>query len=249
MEWALHTRHVLFNAYYSDAMLPEQVALWRDENMKTSIFLDINRRLDYEIIQEFRDLLKDYFGIKITLDRHMHFYSRQGMKFITNKPYTYDDILEVSRRALGYIGESVSVEDKKNYLSQPTRSNDKIFGGYAKHCPLCGSRVHTELTDFRIVKISQAGTVNNKEIRDEIHLMCCPNCHDAFRYSEGYYVDLNKWHKTGVLSMTVLISGVRWNPNEFTPKLAHQAYLYAMNKDNFVNAGCNWENAFKKTST
>lgn len=226
------------NIQYTNVIVGDKPIIYRRKDLTSSILLDINKRLDSEIIAQFKYVLKEYFGIGISLDRHMHHYSREGMRFITTSPYTFEDVKEVSDRA--DASTLNDIEEEKDFLSKPVRAHGKYYGGYAKHCPLCDARVHTELTGFRIKKLSYSGSVNGKNIRDDFHIMCCQNCHDAFKYCDELYINLDRWHESGELQMVVMISGSRWEPNVFKPKLAHQALLYAINKDNLESTGCNW---------
>lgn len=37
-------------------------------------------------------------------------------------------------------------------MCKPQHVKDKVIGGYARTCPLCGAKVHTELTGMRLYK-------------------------------------------------------------------------------------------------
>lgn len=37
-------------------------------------------------------------------------------------------------------------------MCKPQHVKDKVIGGYARRCPLCGAKAHTELTGMRLYK-------------------------------------------------------------------------------------------------
>ena len=51
-------------------------------------------------------------------------------------------------------------------MCKPQRIKDKVIGGYARTCPLCGAKVHTELTGMRLYKY--------KDGEDIFEFICCP---------------------------------------------------------------------------
>ena len=60
-------------------------------------------------------------------------------------------------------------------MCKPQRIKDKVIGGYARICPLCGAKVHTELTGMRLYKY--------KDSDDVFEFICCPTCYENLRYS------------------------------------------------------------------
>ena len=54
-------------------------------------------------------------------------------------------------------------------MCKPQRIKDKVIGGYARICPLCGAKVHTELTGMRLYKY--------KDSDDIFEFICCPTCY------------------------------------------------------------------------
>lgn len=44
-------------------------------------------------------------------------------------------------------------------MCKPQRIKDKVIGGYARICPLCGAKVHTELTGMRLYKYKDSDDI------------------------------------------------------------------------------------------
>ena len=44
-------------------------------------------------------------------------------------------------------------------MCKPQHVKDKVIGGYARRCPLCGAKVHTELTGMRLYKYKDSEDV------------------------------------------------------------------------------------------
>ena len=88
-------------------------------------------------------------------------------------------------------------------MCKPQHVKDKVIGGYARRCPLCGAKVHTELTGMRLYKY--------KDSEDVFEFICCPTCYENLRYSTALEIDkedfknellqpeINEYSKTKIL--------------------------------------------------
>ena len=116
-------------------------------------------------------------------------------------------------------------------LCEPIRFNGKVFGGYAKRCPCCGARVHTELTGFRIAKLRQVYPINNRNENVLIDIACCQNCFDAFSYASEYDINVERFITDNEIEISVSLAGETWKPEVFRPRIAHAALIFSMNPD------------------
>jgi uncharacterized protein YbaR (Trm112 family) len=72
-------------------------------------------------------------------------------------------------------------------MCKPQRIKDKVIGGYARICPLCGAKVHAELTGMRLYKY--------KDSDDIFEFICCPTCYEKLRYSTDLQIDKEELKK------------------------------------------------------
>ena len=72
-------------------------------------------------------------------------------------------------------------------MCKPQHVKDKVIGGYARRCPLCGAKVHTELTGMRLYKY--------KDSEDVFEFICCPTCYENLRYSTALEIDKEDFKK------------------------------------------------------
>lgn len=188
------------------------------------LLLPINDKTEMDILNRLKLFLKKWFGITIQTDRNIHLFTRDGFKKIVNSYNDQDISTLLNRTSLQSLEKN---EDLKDFLAKPIKVNNKTVGGYAKMCPLCNVKIHTELTGWRIVPLTQIS--NEKAIK--FKLICCPNCHDIFSYASNYWIDIKKWQSDSVLSLRVDINGYLWEPKEFKVKLAHKVLIDLLNRD------------------
>lgn len=178
----------------------------------------------YSIIEEF---LRDQFKYSLSFNKAMNFYDRRLMKRIGNNKYDIQDVLDVSER----IPPSFkSIEDEKRLLCEPYEFKQVVYGGYAKRCPCCGARVHTELTGFRIAKLRQTYSLEDENYNILVDVPCCQNCFDAFVYADTYEINIDSLIDDGVIDMYVKLGPEIWRPNKFKPRLAHMGLIISMNE-------------------
>lgn len=129
-------------------------------------------------------------------------------------------------------------EQVKKIPVEPFSINNKYFIGYSKSCPMCNSKIHTELSGFRIFR--------RKVSNFRLILLCCQNCKNVLDYAKNIElkingkeieeVELNNLVNTGTkLTVTVELENVNGKteliPYEFNLSVAHSALLIALNKD------------------
>lgn len=90
-------------------------------------------------------------------------YTRKYFEYISTIDYNLDEENDVTKKAsqLDYN----NFNSVKDFMCKPQHVKDKVIGGYARICPLCGAKVHTELTGMRLYKY--------KDSDDIFEFICC----------------------------------------------------------------------------
>ena len=214
----------LENIWYCNNLNDYCLCNFNDQVQGKTLLLPINDKTESDVVGRLKQFLKKCYNISISLDREIHVYTRNGFKRITNN-YSDQDVTQLITRYSRHVFDKN--EDLKDFLAKPMHVNNKVVGGYAKTCPLCSSKIHTELTGWRIVPLTQSFHSDTVKFK----LICCPNCHDIFSYSKDYWIDIEKWNKESILSLRVEINGYQWEPKSFKVKLAHKVLIKLLNKD------------------
>ena len=222
-------RWICYNKIYKSNM--KRSFAIRTSNGKR-IYLGKSIKTDKQVYDFIAELLANHFSYKLSFNKTMNKYNRQLMKRIGNNKYTLSDALEVSN---DINTDFKNIEDEKRLLCEPYEHKKIVYGGYAKRCPCCGARVHTELTGFRIAKLRQTYSLGDDENNNIlVDVPCCQNCFDAFSYADGYTIYIDSLIYDNKIDITVKLADEIWKPNVFTPRLAHKALIIAMNYDLYL---------------
>lgn len=203
---------LLENVYFTKSIKGEYCLI----NSCSRLVLLINSIVqnEYETIEVLKKSLKNIFGLDLEINRNITPYTRYGYERICKIEYndeTVDKAIKLSKNI------SVSdIEVLKDFLCKPIEIDGKTYGGYAKTCPLCGTRVHTELTGMRIYKTKING--------QSIYLISCSNCHENLRYAKEVDINIESLYD-GILNMRCDINGYEWQISNKKIKLAHMALL------------------------
>ena len=106
-------------------------------------------------------------------------------------------------------------------MCKPLKINNKVIGGYAKTCPICGSIVHTELTGMRLFKTKKDDYI--------VEIIACPNCYESLRYATSLDFDLTDI-ENHYLSFNAIVNGEQWLVNKIKIRLGHKVILNKYNK-------------------
>ena len=106
-------------------------------------------------------------------------------------------------------------------MCKPQHVKDKVIGGYARTCPLCGAKVHTELTGMRLYKY--------KDSEDIFEFICCPTCYENFWYSTALEIDKEDLKKN-YLSFKAIVCGEEWKVEHVKIRLGHKEILNYFNR-------------------
>mgnify|MGYP001164503410 CR=1 FL=1 len=121
----------------------------------------------------------------MSITRTAEKYTRQYFEYISTIDYNLDEENDVTKKAsqLDYN----NFNKVKDFMCKPQRIKDKVIGGYARTRPLCGAKVHTELTGMRLYKY--------KDSDDIFEFICCPTCYENLRYSTDLQIDKEELFK------------------------------------------------------
>lgn len=147
---------------------------------------------------------------------------RANYENITTIDSNEDDVRRAAK-CTNYVN-GLRIDSIKDFMCRPLMVNKKVFGGYAKTCPLCGAKVKTELTGMRIFK-----TKCNYMI---IPLISCCNCNYNLRYARSVDIDTDKL-VNGILYMDCVINCENWSARNVKLRLGHRALIAKYNKDLF----------------
>lgn len=207
---------LITNCYYADIGRREPCCIRTDEKN----FFIIDRRIiaDYDIIEVLKGYFLKYFSTEISVNRNIHLYDRRGVENIITIDSTEENVMDVVDM-LEYV-DLTDLETIKDFLCKPLTVKGITYGGYAKCCPLCGTRVNTELTGMRIYKIKCNGVI--------VPLICCCNCHENLRYASNIAIDVDEL-KNGYLNVTCQINGYDWTITNKKIRLGHRALIHKIN--------------------
>lgn len=195
---------------------------------KKIILLNRNIKTDKQVYDVLNSFLQRNFKYNLTFNKTMNRYDRRLIKRIGNNKFTIDEAIELSKILPRTF---LTVEDEKRLLCEPYEYKKIVYGGYAKRCPCCGARVHTELTGFRIAKLRQTYILSEHSANVLIDVPCCQNCFDAFSYADSYKINVDSLLYLGEMDISVKLGSEIWRPNKFKLRLAHMALVISMNDD------------------
>lgn len=210
--------HLLSNIKYAELNTYEPCSLRTKD--KTCLILNNKLVLEYEILDKLKRYFADCFSTEILINRDITTYTRDNYENITTIDSNEDDVNKVAR-SIGNVND-MQIDAIKDFMCRPLTINKKVFGGYAKTCPLCGAKVKTELTGMRIFK-----TKCNDMI---IPLISCCNCNDNLRYAKSVDIDTEKLEQ-GILDMDCVINGENWSVRNVKLRLGHRALIVKYNKN------------------
>ena len=208
---------MLSNCFYSSILNREPCCVrTKDKNL---LLIDSKITADYDIIEVLKAYFLKYYNTELSINRNIRLYSRRGFENISTIESNEDDVAAAVLMMSGI--NLINVEDVKDFVCRPLVLHGVTYGGYAKMCPLCGTRIDTELTGMRIYKIKSNGMI--------IPLISCSNCHENLRYSSNVEIDTEKL-KLGILDMTCQINGYDWKIQDKVIRLGHRALIKKMNE-------------------
>lgn len=210
--------HLLSNIKYAELNTYEPCALKSKD--KTCLILNNKLVLEYEILDKLKNYFAANFSTEILINRDITTYTRDNYENITTIDSNEDDVNKAAR-SIGNVND-MQIDAIKDFMCRPLMVNKKVFGGYAKTCPLCGAKVKTELTGMRIFK-----TKCNDMI---IPLISCCNCNDNLRYAKSVDIDTEKLEQ-GILDMDCVINGENWSVKNVKLRLGHRAMIAKYNKN------------------
>ena len=208
---------MLSNCFYSSILNREPCCVrTKDKNL---LLIDSKITADYDIIEVLKAYFLKYYNTELSINRNIRLYSRRGFENISTIESNEDDVAAAVLMMSGI--NLINVEDVKDFVCRPLVLHGVTYGGYAKMCPLCGTRIDTELTGMRIYKTKSNGMI--------IPLISCSNCHENLRYSSNVEIDTEKL-KLGILDMTCQINGYDWKIQDKVIRLGHRALIKKMNE-------------------
>ena len=210
-------REMLSNCFYAKLQKREPCCIRTTE--KNLLLIDFKVTADYDIVEVLKAYFLKYFNTELSINRNIRLYSRRGFENISTIESNNVDVTEVVS-LLSSVNMN-NVEEVKDFMCKPIVINGVTYGGYAKTCPLCETRVDTELTGMRIYK-----TKSNNMI---IPLISCSNCHENLRYSSYINIDIDKLN-AGILEMECQINGYEWQDHNRIIRLGHRALLKKLNE-------------------
>lgn len=210
--------HLLSNIKYAELNTYEPCSLRTED--KTCLILNNKLVLEYEILEKLKNYFAANFNTEILINRDITTYTRDNYENITTIDSNEDDVNKAVR-SIGNVND-MQIDAIKDFMCRPLMVNKKVFGGYAKTCPLCGAKVKTELTGMRIFK-----TKCNDMI---IPLISCCNCNDNLRYAKSVDIDTEKLEQ-GILNMDCVINGEIWSVKNVKLRLGHRAMIEKYNKN------------------
>lgn len=190
----------------------------RDDNFEDILLIDQNITSEYDIIENFKKFFLSNFSLLLNVTREAERYTRDYFESIST--IDYNDLEEkiATQRAISINYDDVS--EIKDFMCKPLRINDKVIGGYARTCPICGVKVQTELTGMRLYRLK-----NEDEI---FEFISCPNCYESLRYSSNITIDGDDLKK-GFLTFKAIVCGEEWGTNHVKVRLGHKAILNVRN--------------------
>lgn len=174
---------------------------------------------EYDIVDCLKDFFLKNFSLSLSITRTAEKYTRQYFEYISTIDYNLEEEKDVTERAseLDYN----NFNSVKDFMCKPQHVKDKVIGGYARTCPLCGAKVHTELTGMRLYKY--------KDSEDIFEFICCPTCYENLRYSTDLKIDKEELKKN-YLSFKAIVCGEEWKVEHVKIRLGHKAILNYLNR-------------------
>lgn len=212
---------LLEHCFYYDNLGETIIPLRVLKNGEIENILLINQSItsEYDIIGKFKYFFSKYFSLSINVTRDAEKYTRDYFESIST--IDYDELEEriATQRANSINFDNIS--EIKDFMCKPLYINDKVIGGYARTCPICGAKVQTELTGMRLYKFKNEGQF--------FEFISCPNCYENLRYSSELTIDNNDL-KNNYLSFKAFVCGEKWNVNHVKIRLGHKAILNVLNE-------------------
>lgn len=183
------------------------------------LLINQNISFEYDVIETLKKFFLMHFSLALDINREAERYTRDGYELISTIDYDENDEF-VAERLVEYLDFN-NVSEIKDFMCKPLKINNKVIGGYAKTCPICGSIVHTELTGMRLFK-----TKKNDYI---VEIVACPNCYESLRYATSLDFDLTDI-ENHYLSFNAIVNGEQWLVNKIKIRLGHKVILNKYNK-------------------
>lgn len=159
------------------------------------------------------------FNLELDVTRTAERYTRTNFERISTIEFDENEEAEATSMAM-YI-DSNKVNEIKDFMCKPLKIKDKIFGGYAKTCPLCGALVQTELTGMRLY--------THKDDNGTYVIISCPNCYETLRYSTDLDINMEDL-KNNYLTISGYTCGEKWEFHRKKIRIGHKAILNKFNE-------------------
>lgn len=175
---------------------------------------------EYDVITTLKKFFLENFSLSLDISRDAERYTRDGYESISTLDYEENDVISaeiLARNTLDFNNVSMI----KDFMCKPLRINGKVFGGYAKKCPICGSLILTELTGMRLYKVKQNDVM--------LEIISCPNCYENLRYVSGLEFNLDDLYND-LLSFKGIVNGENWIVEKKKIRLGHKAILNIRNQ-------------------
>ena len=209
---------LLDNCYYCENLGISIIPI-RLEGDKNIILVDQNITSEYDLVSSFKAFFSSGFSLALSVTRDAERYSRDNYESISTIDYDKkeEDLMTFQAEKLDYA----DISKVKDFMCRPLVINNKVFGGYARTCPLCGSKVHTELTGMRLYKFKDDDYI--------YEFISCPNCYENLRYSSNLTID-KKDFENNYLTFSTYVNGEEWNISRVKIRLGHKSIINALNK-------------------
>ena len=217
-ERIIQANSLIDNCYYFEN-LGTSILPIRLHNNHYTLLINQNITSEYDIVSTLKTFFQNAFSLSLNVTRDTERYTRDYYEEISSIDYNDNDEFEMTIAASFLNHDNVS--EIKDFMCKPLHINNKIIGGYARTCPLCGAKVLTELTGMRLYRF--------KENNYMYEFISCPNCYENLRYSSDLKIDQEEF-KNNYISFTSIINGEKWSVNHKKIRLGHKAVLNALNK-------------------
>ena len=209
--------HCFYFDDLDEAIIPLRVL--KGDEIENILLIDQNTTSEYDIIEKFKYFFSKYFFLSINVTRDAEKYTRDYFESIST--IDYDELEEKIATQKANILNFDNISEIKDFMCKPLYINDKVIGGYARTCPICGAKVQTELTGMRLYKFKNEG--------EFFEFISCPNCYENLRYSSDLTIDSEDL-KSNYLSFKAFVCGEEWCVNHIKIRLGHKAILNVLNK-------------------
>ena len=208
---------LLDNCYYCENLGISIIPLRLEK--KNIILVDQNITSEYDLVSSFKAFFSSRFSLALNVTRDAERYSRDNYESISTIDYDKkdEDLMTYQAEKLDYA----DISKVKDFMCRPLVINNKVIGGYARTCPLCGSKVQTELTGMRLYKYKNEDYI--------YEFISCPNCYENLRYSSNLTIDKEDF-ENNYFTFSTYVNEEEWNISHVKIRLGHKSIINALNK-------------------